>query len=114
MEETQSTLDDLWKAATRICEEIISFQPDVVVGLMHSGRIPLFAAIQVWRRTQPAPFPPTIYTNLGREKFARYNESDERPGIATHFIGTIELEAHTAYFLAWLVKQDGWQMELRE
>ena len=113
MEDLQSTLNHLWDAATRICDEILRFHPEVVVGLMHSARIPLFAAVQLWTRTQTFPFPPTILTNLGREKFDRYNLLKDRPGNATTFIGMFDDDPYVAHFLAWLKKQEAWQTELK-
>jgi len=113
LEDLQSTLNHLWDAATRICDEILRFQPEVVVGLMQSGRIPLSAAVQLWTRTQTFPFPRTIFTNLGSEKFDRYNPLKERPGIATTFIGVFDDDSAVAHFLAWLEKQEAWQTELK-
>ncbi len=113
MKDLQSTLNHLWDAATRICDEILRFQPEVVVGLMQSGRIPLSAAVQLWTRTQTFPFPRTIFTNLGSEKFDRYNPLKERPGIATTFIGVFDDDSAVAHFLAWLEKQEAWQTELK-
>jgi hypothetical protein len=113
LEDLQPTLNRFWETATRICDEVLSFRPDAVVALMHAGRVPLSAAIQLWTETRPAPFAPTIYTNLGSEKFARYDCLEDRPGIFKTFVGSYEIDRDIAHFLAWLVKQQAWQMELR-
>jgi len=112
MSELQLTLDHFWKIAARTCDEVLGFQPDLVIALMHSGWAPLFVTIELWKKTQTQPFPRVVRTNLGREKFARYDQLESRRGVTNTFIGEMEEPLEIGRFLAWLADQKQWQGEL--
>lgn len=112
MSDLQPTLDHFWNIATRTCDEVQGFQPNLVITLMHSGWAPLFVAVELWKRTQSQPFPPIVRTNIGREKLARYNQLESRRGQTKTFIGELEGSVEIGHFLAWLVDQKKWQEEL--
>jgi len=109
----KTVLDRFFGIATQVCNETLAFQPDVVIALMHSGWIPVFAGMELWRRTQRFTFPPIVRVNLGREKIKRFNELENRSGVTNCFVGELESEDVVAFFLAWLYDQTPWQDELR-
>ncbi len=113
MTDFQTTLNRFFLAAADICNEILDFQPDVVIGLMHAGWLPLYAGRELWQRTQKAPFPPIVRANLGREKLKRFDDLENRPGVSTRFVGQYDSDESLAFFLAWLYDQTHWQEELR-
>ena len=112
LDEVNSGLENLWDTAKRIVEQALSFQPDVVVCLMHSGWVPLRAAMQLWEATQAGPFPAVARTNLGREKLALYRESPKEVRTG-EFLGIDSDPFQTSHFLAWLSQQGAWQAELK-
>ncbi|HSM56334.1 MAG TPA: hypothetical protein VK879_09295, partial [Candidatus Sulfomarinibacteraceae bacterium] len=57
-----------------IVEEIRDFQPDLLIGLAHSGWLPLLAAQTVWGCHHGTPFPPALRLNFGQEKLDPHNE----------------------------------------
>lgn len=109
----KTLLDRFFDIATQVCDEVLAFQPDVVISLMHSGWIPLFAGRELWQRTQPMPFPQIVRVNLGREKLKRFDELENRFGVTNCFVGELESEEVIAFFLAWLCDQTHWHEELR-
>src|SRR5258707_8575999 len=109
----KTVLDRFFGIATQVCNETLAFQPDVVIALMHSGWIPVFAGMELWRRTQRFTFPPIVRVNLGRDKIKRFNELENRSGVTNCFVGELESEDVVAFFLAWLYDQTHWQDELR-
>jgi len=113
MSDLKIILDRFFGIATQVCNETLAFQPDVVIVLMHSGRMPLYAGMELWQRTQQTPFPPIVGVNLGREKLKRFNELENRPGVTNCFIGALESDDVIAFFLAWLYDQTHWQEDLR-
>ncbi|MFZ6030445.1 MAG: hypothetical protein ACOYYS_22275 [Chloroflexota bacterium] len=40
----QPKYDKMWQSACRICDNILVYQPDLIISLMHSGWGPVFAA----------------------------------------------------------------------
>ena len=76
---TLSTLEALYRLGKNSCAEIEKFQPDIVIGLAHSGWLPVVVAQTLWAQTRSAPFPPSMRTNIGQEKHgfyhARYGKS---------------------------------------
>ncbi|MCB8985829.1 MAG: hypothetical protein H6659_18520 [Ardenticatenaceae bacterium] len=60
--------------AQYIAGEIRTYQPDLVIGLAHSGWLPVLAAQTVWETQQDAPFPPSLRLNFGQEKLDRHND----------------------------------------
>jgi hypothetical protein len=111
LEEVNAGLDILWNTARKIVGQVLSFQPDVVVCLMHSGWAPLKAALMLWKATQAQPFPPVVKTNLGREKFQSYHASTKADRVG-NLQGINSDPLRIAHFLAWLSEQREWQAEL--
>jgi hypothetical protein len=122
-------LDHLWALARAICAEIETFRPDLIVGLYHSARAPLKAASTLWQASPPGtfntahpaahasppppvPFPPTLRTNLGREKLRRYAALRDTLG-AKPFVAWADGPAGVAHFLAWIARQHAWQTQLK-
>lgn len=108
------TLARLWCSARAVCAEIQQFQPDVIVALYH-GVQPLLLATQIVWQEQPGaaqPFPPVVRTNLGREKFARYDRVPNRLDMS-YFLGFYVSALERGHFLAWLAKQEDWLAALR-
>jgi hypothetical protein len=114
MSHFQTILNRFFPAAADICNEILDFQPDLIICLMHSGRLPLYAGMQLWERTQSTPFPAVARLNLGREKLDRYDVLENRPRLTSVFDGSMEEDHSQAFFLAWLADQKHWQDELGE
>ncbi len=52
---TLPTLEALYRLGTEICEEIEKFHPDVVLGLAHSGWMPVVVAQALWAGAYPIP-----------------------------------------------------------
>ncbi len=108
------TLAGLWCSAGDVYAEIQQFQPDMIVALYH-GVQPLLLATQIfWQEQQGAaqPFPPVVRTNLGREKFARYDRVPSRLDMA-YFLGFYVSNLERGHYLAWLSRQDDWLAALR-
>ena len=104
-------LDLLWDVAVKVVGRILSFQPDVVVALLHSGWAPAKAARMLWQATQVEPFPPLVKTNLGREKISFYPGGSKKFGPG-NFLGDYSDPFQIGHFLAWLVQQKKWHVEL--
>jgi len=72
------TLEALYRLGNNVCAEIEKFQPDVVLGLAHSGWMPVVVAQTLWTETRVESFPPSTRTNIGLEKneiyVARYGK----------------------------------------
>jgi hypothetical protein len=112
LEEVNAGLDILWDTAKRIVDQTLSFQPDVVVCLLHSGWAPLKAALMLWEATQNDPFPAVAKTNLGREKYQAYQVGNKTVGTG-NFLGYYSDPFQISHFLAWLSKQSSWHAELK-
>jgi hypothetical protein len=112
LEAVNAGLEILWDTAKRIVAQTLSFQPDVVVCLLHSGWAPLKAAMMLWEATQTEPFPMVVKTNLGREKYQSYQVSNKTVGTG-NFLGHYSDPFQISHFLAWLSKQSDWHAELK-
>jgi hypothetical protein len=110
-EEVNEGLDLLWEVAVQVVRRILSFQPDVVVALLHSGWAPAKAARILWQATRAEPFPPLVKTNLGREKISFYPGGSKKIGVG-NFLGDYSEPFQIGHFLAWLVQQKKWHAEL--
>lgn len=111
---TLSTLEALYRLGKNICDEVEKFQPDIVIGLAHSGWMPVVVAQTLWAETRSASFPPSMRTNIGQEKYqiyhARYGKSLPAICCAECCWGN-EGRGH---FLAWVAQQSDWQRTLRK
>jgi hypothetical protein len=103
------TLEALYRLAQRVCMEVESSQPDIVIGLAHSGWMPVVVAKTLWAETHTTAFPPTVRTNIGQEKHAIYRERFKPPMPAyccgECCGGSIDRLGH---FLAWIADQQPW------
>lgn len=109
-----STLEAIYRHARDICVEIEEYAPDVVIGLAHSGWMPVAVAQALWAETRAKPFPASLRTNIGLEKnkfyVARYGkdfpafccgECCSGPGRRGHYV-------------AWVMQQKAWLKTLQK
>ena len=112
---TLSTLEALYRLGKNICCEIEKFHPDVIIGLAHSGWMPVVVAQALWADTRKTSFPASMRTNIGHEKKeiyeARYGKS--RP---TFCCGecTWGEPGRLGHYLAWVAEQSVWQKTLHQ
>jgi hypothetical protein len=92
-------------------EEIQDFQPDLVLGLAHSGWLPVLATQTVWSCQRDAPFPPTLRINFGREKLKSYQAAWDQ-----HNLLLLDHSPDVAlgHILAWVSRHQSWQTELQQ
>jgi hypothetical protein len=111
---TLSTLEALYRLGKIICDEIEKFHPDIVIGLAHSGWMPIVVAQALWADTRKTPFPASMRTNIGQEKHelyhARYGKS--RPAFCCGECNWGE-PGRLGHYLAWVAEQSIWQKTLR-
>ncbi len=111
----RSTLEAIYRLAAQVCAEIERFQPDVLVGLAHSGWAPVAAAQTLWAEKYPGrPFPPATRTNIGREKHEIYfNKFGRRAGPAFCCVECCPSSDRLGHYLAWVAAQESWLDTLR-
>ncbi len=110
--EAEEVLEELWNLAVLTCEQIEAYQPDIVIGLCHRGQIPLRATQALWEETRSEPFPPSMLTNIGREKTTDFNKLYKRLH-GGPFIEWVSGPEDAGYYLAWISEHIAWQDELR-
>lgn len=109
-----STLEALYCLGERVCREIERSRPDIVVGLAHSGWMPVRVAQALWAENHMDLFPPTVRTNIGQEKHAIYQERFKPP-----MPGYCCIECcgnspdRLGHYLAWVSEQRAWLEALR-
>lgn len=110
-----STLRTLFDIADAVCNEIVVFNPDLIIVLAHGGWGPLWASQRLWSEKRLESFPPVLVTNIGTEKMDRYEKAraslpftEVFPFTADH-AGNIEC----GYFLAWISAQQEWKEMLQ-
>jgi hypothetical protein len=108
----QPKFDKMWQSACRVCDNILAYQPDLVVALMHSGWGPVFAAQTLWQQTQTVPFPPVVRTNIGREKIDLFDETHNSI-TAGYFVGEYSSDIDVGKLLAWVASRVDWHEQLR-
>lgn len=111
---TLSVLEAIYRLAKNICDEIENFQPDLVIGLAHSGWLPVAVAQVLWAETSSAPFPPSMRTNIGQEKYEIYHA---RYGKVLPAICCGECcwgNEGRGHYLAWVAEQTSWQKTLHK
>ena len=67
-------VEQTWRGACRICDNILEFQPDLILVLMHSAQGIISFAQIVWYKTQQSALPPTARTNLAHERCGVFEE----------------------------------------
>lgn len=105
---TLPTIEALHQLGVQICEEIEKFQPDVVIGLAHSGWMPVVVAQALWAETRETSFPSSTRTNIGLEKHEIYAArfGDFPPAFCC--ITCSEESGRIGHYLAWLTEQNTW------
>jgi len=109
-----STLEAMYRLGKNICDEIEKFQPDVVIGLAHSGWLPVVVAQTLWAETRSAPFPPSMRTNIGQEKYAMYHARYGKSLPAFCCGECCWGYEGRGHYLAWVAEQRQWQKMLRK
>lgn len=111
---TLSTLEAVYRLGKNICDEIEKFHPDVVIGLAHSGWMPVVVAQTLWAETRSAPFPPSMRTNIGQEKYAMYHARYGKSLPAFCCGECCWGYEGRGHYLAWVAEQRQWQKMLRK
>ena len=109
----QKKFDQMWRSACRVCDNILAFQPDLLVALMHSGWGPVYSAQTLWSQTQTLPFPPLARPNLGREKINIFDETFNML-VTYSFVGEYSSAIEVGRLLAWLTGRKDWMEQLRQ
>lgn len=111
----QSDLVSLHRLAREACDQILSFEPDLVMVLAHGGGGALWAVQVLWPEITDRPFPPLLVTNLGREKLEAYHTARADTPFAARmpFVPNFTGNHETGHFLAWVSRQTAWQDALR-
>lgn len=111
---TASTvLEALYLNGVDICADIEKFQPDLVIGLAHSGWMPVVVAQSLWAQTQKTSFPPSLRTNLGLEKHKIYSAKFGK-SVPAFCCGECSWEpGRLGHYLAWVAEQNEWVKTLR-
>jgi len=94
--------------------EIEKIQPDVVVGLAHSGWMPVIVAQALWAETRTIPFPPSTRTNIGQEKHEIYHERYGTDSPAFCCGECCDEPGRKSHYLAWAAEQSAWLKTLRK
>ncbi len=98
-------------SAEALCREIETYQPDLLVSLMHSSRMLVEVTALLWQKTRQAPFPPVIKTNIGREKTNIYILEQPREDWMFYRVHFDEQDRGRLW--AWLETRPQWQDQLR-
>lgn len=108
------TLEALYRLGKNICDEIEKFHPDIVIGLAHSGWMPIVVAQVLWADTRKTSFPASMRTNIGQEKHKLYHEryGTSRPAYCCGECSWGE-PGRLGHYLAWVAEQSAWQKTLR-
>lgn len=103
------TLEALYDLGQRTCTEVEQFDPVIVVGLAHSGWMPVIVARALWSETHSTAFPPAVRTNIGQEKNDIYKERF-KPSMPAYCCGEC-CDGNTdriGHYLAWITVQQPW------
>ena len=109
-----STLEALYRLGVEVCDEIEKFQPDVVIGLAHSGWMPVVVAQALWAETRATPFPPSTRTNIGQEKHEIYHARYGTDPPAFCCGECCDGPGRKSHYLAWAAEQSAWLKTLRK
>lgn len=107
-------LEAIYDLCLLVCQKIDDFAPDVVLGLAHSGWMPVAVARSVQGAVGLAAFPPAVRTNIGQEKHDVYIKryGSAFPAFCCGECSDEPLRA--GHYLAWLSTRARWLDELRE
>lgn len=111
----RSALETLYRLAKEACDEIEKFQPDLVIGLAHSGWLPVEVTRALWAETRTAPFPPSTRTNIGQEKHEIYHAryGTDPPAFCCGECNWGDA-GRLGHYLAWVTEQRTWKNTLRK
>lgn len=99
------------QVAHYLCEQIECYSPDLLIGLAHSGWLPVELAQDLWTQTRKNSLPPLLRTNFGSEKVAIYNRCRyEHDDMGTFYSGDGPDECEHA--MNWIRNALDWQSEL--
>lgn len=112
-DELDGVLEGLYELARQGCEKIDSLQPDLVLGLAHSGWLPVIVTRALHEATSPRLFPPTLRTNIGQEKHAVYIRRYGKEFPAYCCSECSDEPLRTGHYLAFLAKKSQWRKELQ-
>lgn len=108
------TLEALYRLGINICDEIEKFHPDVVLGLAHSGWMPVVVAQALWGEIHETPFPPSARTNVGLEKKEIYDERYGKSPPAFCCGECCDGPGRKGHYLAWVAEQSAWLRTLQQ
>lgn len=108
------TIESLYRLAANVCDEIEKFQPDIVIGLAHSGWMPVVVAQTIWTETKETPFPPSTRTNIGLEKKEIYDKRYGKSPPAFCCGECCDGPGRKSHYLAWVSEQNSWLKTLRQ
>ena len=111
---TRSTLEAIYQHGKNICDEIEQFRPDVIIGLAHSGWMPVIVAQTLWAETRKMTFPASVRTNIGREKHEIYQAQYGKESLAFCCAECCSGPGRISHYLAWLAEQNTWLKTLRK
>jgi len=106
-------LESLFDLGQAACDAIRAVQPDLVIGLAHSGWIPVAVARALWQTTERQPFPPCLRINLGLEKAGLFRDQRRTAGVGDYSANYSDA-FRVAPLLVWVEDQLHWQAEMRE
>ena len=106
-------LESLFDLGQAACATIRDFQPDLVIGLAHSGWVPVPVARALWQSAESQPFPPCVRINLGLEKSGIFRDLRRAAGLGD-FTANYQGAFWVVPLLVWAEDQLGWQAELRD
>ena len=106
---------DLYRFVQYARQRILDYKPDLVIVLANGGWAPYRALLTLWQELDCGQFPPTLVTNLGREKMDRFEEFYKRlPSPHRDYLhGEHSPYEEVGYFLNWLTKQTDWLEQLK-
>jgi hypothetical protein len=108
---TQQALEALYQLAAGVCQEILAFQPNLLISLAHSDMGPLYAAQIYWAQTQVRPFPACLRINLGVEKQDTYEQWRIANGMGG-YDAQVSSKVDFYHLESWMSQHPRYQMEL--
>ncbi|HNT76965.1 MAG TPA: hypothetical protein PKH77_18295 [Anaerolineae bacterium] len=88
-----------------------TFQPNLVLTLMHSGMPPLRVTQALWQTTHEKPFPPVAGANIGREKLRPYLMLNPPMDLIDLWF---DLNVGNSKFLTWVLQETDWVAQLAQ
>ena len=104
-------VDGFAAGAHAACALLDTFQPDLVLVLMHAGMVPLRATQALWETTRDMPFPPVVATNIGREKSEYYLALPQHQG---NDIFWFDILGGGWDFVGWAMRETDWSAQLAQ